>query len=59
MTQTLGNKKEKKWGNKLLKVFKKAKGFDRNSTEIPPIVREPILWLKERNGLYIAIYPNI
>lgn len=51
MTQALANKKEKKWGNKLLRVFRKAKGFDRNSEEIPPIVREPILWLKERNGI--------
>jgi len=42
--------KKKKEGWHLYSLFKKSKGFDRNVSDIPPIVREPIEWLISRNG---------
>lgn len=42
--------KKKKEGWHLYSLFKKSKGFDRNVSAIPPIVREPIEWLYSRNG---------
>lgn len=42
--------KKKKEGWHLYSLFKKSKGFDRNVSAIPPIVREPIEWLYSHNG---------
>jgi hypothetical protein len=42
--------KKKKEGWHLYSLFKKSKGFDRNVSAIPPIVREPIDWLISHNG---------
>lgn len=44
--------KKKKEGWHLYSLFKKSKGFDRNVSAIPPIVREPIEWLYTHNGKY-------
>lgn len=44
--------KKKKEGFHLYSLFKKSKGFDRNVSAIPPIVREPIEWLYTHNGKY-------
>lgn len=42
--------KKKKEGWHLYSLFKKSKGFDRNVSAIPPIVRDPIDWLVSHNG---------
>lgn len=56
-----GKDKKKKEGWHLYSLFKKTKGFDRNVSAIPPIVREPIEWLISHNGasfsiLFIILY---
>jgi hypothetical protein len=43
--------KKKKEGWHLYSLFKKSKGFDRNVSAIPPIVREPIEWMISHNAL--------
>lgn len=58
----MSESKEKKKGFNLYNVFKRTKGFDRTTTEIPAIVSEPILWLKTKNGInswIIIIYRNV
>ena len=45
--------KKKKEGWHLYSLFKKSKGFDRNVSAIPPIVREPIEWMISHNGTHL------
>lgn len=45
------NEGKKKEGWHLYNLFKRSKGFDRNSESIPLIVSEPIEWLIQKNGI--------
>ena len=51
--------KKKKEGWHLYSLFKKSKGFDRNVSAIPPIVREPIEWLISHNGTSFGILQHL